>query len=94
MKSMYGEAREEHQQQHQHRRTRNTASKCAVLKARYHDCFNRWYTDQYLKGEWRLQECALEWAAYSACVSKRIDDAKLGHLLQTDALLQQNDPGK
>ncbi|XP_020522155.1 uncharacterized protein At4g33100 isoform X5 [Amborella trichopoda] len=40
---------------------RVSTSPCAHLRAAYHDCFNRWYSEKYLKGQWDKEECVSEW---------------------------------
>ncbi|KAL2608426.1 hypothetical protein R1flu_026999 [Riccia fluitans] len=43
---------------------------CSALKMAYNECFNRWYTDKFLKGQWDKEECQAEWEAYRACLSE------------------------
>ncbi|BBN19851.1 TRIAP1/MDM35 family protein [Marchantia polymorpha subsp. ruderalis] len=57
---------------------------CSALKMAYNDCFNRWYTDKFLKGQWDKEECLVEWEAYRACLSKRLEDRNLSHLLRIE----------
>ncbi|XP_020522154.1 uncharacterized protein At4g33100 isoform X4 [Amborella trichopoda] len=47
---------------------RVSTSPCAHLRAAYHDCFNRWYSEKYLKGQWDKEECVSEWGKYRACL--------------------------
>ncbi|CAM6091670.1 unnamed protein product [Calypogeia fissa] len=67
----------------------NDSSKasCSALKTAYNDCFNRWYTDKFLKGQWEKEECIVEWEAYRACLSKRLEDRNLSHLLKIENLM-------
>lgn len=65
---------------------------CSALKATYNDCFNRWYTDKFLKGQWEKEECIVEWEAYRACLSKRLEDRNLSHLLKIEKLMLASHP--
>ncbi|CAN4076754.1 unnamed protein product [Withania somnifera] len=44
-------------------------SPCGQLREAYHNCFNRWYSDKFLKGEWNKEECVIEWKKYRDCLS-------------------------
>lgn len=67
---------------------RTSASACSRLRIAYNDCFNRWYTEKYLKGQWDKEECKDELEAYRACVIKNMEDKNLSRLLQAEALTQ------
>lgn len=40
---------------------------CTELKHKYEACFNRWYSEKFLKGETR-DECEPLFKAYKACL--------------------------
>ncbi|XP_020598715.1 uncharacterized protein At4g33100 isoform X4 [Phalaenopsis equestris] len=44
------------------------ASQCADLRSAYHDCFNRWFSDKFSKGQNDKEECVAEWEKYRACL--------------------------
>ncbi|XWS70216.1 hypothetical protein CRYUN_Cryun03dG0029500 [Craigia yunnanensis] len=46
-----------------------STSPCANLRAAYHNCFNRWYSEKFVKGQWDKEECLSEWQKYRACLS-------------------------
>lgn len=75
---------------------KTSASACSRLRTAYNDCFNRWYTEKYLKGQWDKEECKYELEAYRACIMKHMEDKSLGRLLQAEALMQsrQDDLGQ
>ncbi|KAL9249445.1 hypothetical protein AKJ16_DCAP00760 [Drosera capensis] len=71
------------------RREKRTASSwtssCAQLRTAYHDCFNRWYSEKYLKGRWEEEECCVvEWNKYRECLSKHLDDKQLSRFLEVE----------
>ncbi|KAJ6698202.1 TP53-REGULATED INHIBITOR OF APOPTOSIS 1 [Salix purpurea] len=47
----------------------SSTSPCAHLRAAYHNCFNRWYSEKFVKGQWGKEECVSEWQKYRACLS-------------------------
>ncbi|XP_060208551.1 uncharacterized protein At4g33100 isoform X2 [Lycium barbarum] len=47
----------------------SATSPCSQLREAYHNCFNRWYSDKFLKGEWNKEECVIEWKKYRDCLS-------------------------
>ncbi|KAL3746897.1 hypothetical protein ACJRO7_015783 [Eucalyptus globulus] len=47
----------------------SSTSPCADLRAAYHNCFNRWYSEKFVKGQWQKEECVAEWQKYRACLS-------------------------
>ncbi|CAD5182156.1 unnamed protein product [Musa acuminata subsp. malaccensis] len=63
-----------------------TASPCARLRDAYHDCFNRWYSEKFSKGQWDKEECVAEWDKYRACLAQHLEDKHLRRiLLETEA---------
>ncbi|KAH7434633.1 hypothetical protein KP509_06G027000 [Ceratopteris richardii] len=70
-----------------------SASPCAAVKAAYDECFNKWYAEKFLKGQWDKDECLQEWEAYRACILKRMEDKKLHHLFQIEAMMHAKDEG-
>ncbi|KAF5187103.1 phosphatase [Thalictrum thalictroides] len=55
----------------------SSTSPCALLRAAYHDCFNRWYSEKFVKGKWDKEECLSEWQKYRACLSEHLEDKHL-----------------
>lgn len=53
------------------------ASPCAQLRTAYHDCFNRWYSEKFSKGQWDKEECVSEWDKYRACLAQHLQDKHL-----------------
>ncbi|XP_029119079.1 uncharacterized protein At4g33100 isoform X1 [Elaeis guineensis] len=53
------------------------ASPCAHLRNAYHDCFNRWYSEKFSKGQWDKEECVSEWEKYRACLAQHLEDKHL-----------------
>ncbi|KAH9570423.1 hypothetical protein CY35_02G039500 [Sphagnum magellanicum] len=49
-------------------KSKNSIANCRALKSAYHDCFNRWYSEKFVKGQWEKEECMVEWETYRACV--------------------------
>eukprot|EP00958_Prasinococcus_capsulatus_P019243 scaffold2351_cov403-Prasinococcus_capsulatus_cf.AAC.14 len=46
-------------------------TQCKEAKEAYHHCFDRWYTQSFLKGQLQ-QPCQAEWEKYQLCVQKRL----------------------
>ncbi|PIA27766.1 hypothetical protein AQUCO_07600140v1 [Aquilegia coerulea] len=66
-------------------------SPCAVLRAAYHDCFNRWYSEKFVKGKWDKEECVSEWQKYRACLSEHLEDKHLSRFLEAEAAINSSD---
>ncbi|XVE70866.1 hypothetical protein DITRI_Ditri10aG0105100 [Diplodiscus trichospermus] len=62
-----------------------STSPCANLRAAYHNCFNRWYCEKFVKGQWDKEECLSEWQKYRACLSEHLDDKQLSRFLEAEA---------
>jgi len=74
----------------------SSTSPCAHLRAAYHNCFNRWYSEKFVKGQWEKEECVLEWQKYRACLSEHLDDKHLSRFLESEAVVDptiQDEPG-
>ncbi|KZV51867.1 hypothetical protein F511_06910 [Dorcoceras hygrometricum] len=65
-------------------------SPCAHLRTAYHSCFNRWYSEKFLKGSWDKEECVLEWEKYRECLSQHLDDKHLSRFLEADGIVDLN----
>ncbi|XP_050216804.1 uncharacterized protein At4g33100 [Mercurialis annua] len=63
-----------------------STSPCAQLRAAYNNCFNRWYSEKFLKGQWDKAECVSEWENYRACLSKHLDDKHLSRFLEVEII--------
>lgn len=64
--------------------TKSAVTTCTNLKTAFHDCFNRWYSEKFVKGQWEQEDCMAEWEAYRACTSKRYEDRNLSYLLKQE----------
>ncbi|KAK2631474.1 hypothetical protein EUGRSUZ_L02859 [Eucalyptus grandis] len=64
----------------------SSTSPCADLRAAYHNCFNRWYSEKFVKGQWQKEECVAEWQKYRACLSEHLEDKHLSRFLEAEAL--------
>ncbi|KAG7020668.1 hypothetical protein SDJN02_17354, partial [Cucurbita argyrosperma subsp. argyrosperma] len=51
------------------KRSASATSPCADLRAVYHNCFNRWYSEKFVKGQFDEEPCVSEWQKYRACLS-------------------------
>ncbi|KAF3341977.1 hypothetical protein FCM35_KLT00615 [Carex littledalei] len=58
-----------------------TAAACSELRSAYHDCFNRWYSDKFSKGEWHKEECTAQWNNYRSCLQEHLEDKHLRKIL-------------
>ncbi|CAA3001721.1 uncharacterized protein At4g33100 [Olea europaea var. sylvestris] len=65
----------------------SATSPCAHLRTAYHNCFNRWYAEKFLKGEWNKQECVSEWEKYRECLSQHLDDKHLSRFLEAEGII-------
>eukprot|EP00276_Gloeochaete_wittrockiana_P009918 CAMPEP_0184656648 /NCGR_PEP_ID=MMETSP0308-20130426/16655_1 /TAXON_ID=38269 /ORGANISM="Gloeochaete witrockiana, Strain SAG 46.84" /LENGTH=75 /DNA_ID=CAMNT_0027093867 /DNA_START=174 /DNA_END=401 /DNA_ORIENTATION=+ len=54
---------------------------CPELKQEYSTCFNKWYTEKFLKGD-MTQECQNEWEDYRKCVLEYLKRKELGFLAE------------
>ncbi|KAL6216826.1 hypothetical protein ACLB2K_010044 [Fragaria x ananassa] len=62
----------------------SSTSPCANLRAAYHNCFNRWYSEKFVKGIWDKEECVSEWDEYKACLSEHLEDKQLSGFLEAE----------
>ncbi|KAI3902982.1 hypothetical protein MKW92_028716 [Papaver armeniacum] len=62
-----------------------STSPCAQLRSAYHQCFNKWYSEKFLKGEWDKEECVSEWQKYKACLSEHLEVKQLARFLEEEA---------
>ncbi|XP_027353991.1 uncharacterized protein At4g33100 [Abrus precatorius] len=65
-----------------------STSPCALLRDAYHNCFNRWYAEKFMKGHWDKQECVSEWQKYKACLSEHLEDKNLIRFLEAEDTVQ------
>ncbi|OAY26891.1 uncharacterized protein At4g33100 [Manihot esculenta] len=63
-----------------------STSPCAHLRAAYQNCFNRWYSEKFVKGQWEKEECVSEWQKYRACLSEHLDDKHLSRFLEAEII--------
>eukprot|EP00296_Roombia_truncata_P003455 JP439668.1.p1 GENE.JP439668.1~~JP439668.1.p1 ORF type:complete len:69 (-),score=18.06 JP439668.1:75-281(-) len=55
---------------------------CPEDKKAYEDCFNEWYSKNFLKGD-ISPACREQWEVYRACVQKVMKARKLEHLMDS-----------
>ena len=51
---------------------------CTELKRKYDDCFNAWFSDKFLKGDYKNDPCANIFQTYQACVKVHVRQKGLG----------------
>lgn len=49
---------------------------CNDLKRSYEECFNSWFSDQFLRGQ-RHDACSILFKEYQSCVKKAIQEKKI-----------------
>ena len=49
---------------------------CNELKRTYEECFNAWFSDQFLKGQ-KQDACSHLFEQYQSCVKKAIQERKI-----------------
>ncbi|KAG0655894.1 Mitochondrial distribution and morphology protein 35 [Monosporozyma unispora] len=54
------------------------APECTELKQTYDDCFNKWYSEEFLKGRGKHETnpCLKQWTLYSQCVAAHLTQDK------------------
>jgi TRIAP1/MDM35 family protein len=52
------------------------SQKCQEAKEKYDACFNKWFSERYLKGDTR-DECEPVFKVYQACVKEAIEEHKI-----------------
>ncbi|KAK7283178.1 hypothetical protein RIF29_12541 [Crotalaria pallida] len=72
------------------KKTSSSTSLCASLRDAYHNCFNRWYSEKFMKGEWDKEECVSEWQKYRACLSENLEDKHLRSYLEAEGNVQND----
>ncbi|KAI9106629.1 hypothetical protein K1719_022157 [Acacia pycnantha] len=71
----------------QKRGSSSSTSPCAPLRDAYHNCFNRWYAEKFMKGQWDKEECLSEWEKYRACLSQHLEDKHLSRFLEAEGVV-------
>ncbi|KAK4768989.1 hypothetical protein SAY86_027139 [Trapa natans] len=64
----------------------SSTSPCAQLRAAYYTCFNKWYSEKFVKGQWQKEECVDEWKKYRSCLSEHLEDKHLSRFLEAEEL--------
>ncbi len=67
------------------------APACTKLKQRYEACFYKWYSERYLTGQSKEDECAGLFKEYRDCLEsvlkeKNIDQMLIEHHKRTDSI--------
>ncbi|TXG60713.1 hypothetical protein EZV62_012076 [Acer yangbiense] len=65
----------------------SSTSSYAHLRTAYHNCFNRWYSEKFVKGQWDKEDCVSEWQKYRTFLSELLDDKHLSHLLEAQGIM-------
>ncbi|KAJ7958391.1 Mitochondrial distribution/morphology family 35/apoptosis [Quillaja saponaria] len=66
------------------RSSSSSTSPCAHLRAAYNNCFNRWYSEKFVKGQWTKEDCVSEWQKYRAYLSDHLEDKHLTRFLEAE----------
>ncbi|XP_023001888.1 uncharacterized protein At4g33100 isoform X1 [Cucurbita maxima] len=72
------------------KRSASATSPCADLRAVYHNCFNRWYSEKFVKGQLDEEPCVSEWQKYRACLSEHLEDKKLKRFLEEETIVHSS----
>ncbi|XP_023536688.1 uncharacterized protein At4g33100-like isoform X2 [Cucurbita pepo subsp. pepo] len=72
------------------KRSASATSPCADLRAVYHNCFNRWYSEKFVKGQFDEEPCVSEWQKYRACLSEHLEDKKLKRFLEEETIVHSS----
>ncbi|KAL5783481.1 hypothetical protein ACOSP7_008510 [Xanthoceras sorbifolium] len=70
----------------------SSTSPCAHLRTAYHNCFHRWYSEKFVKGQWDKAECVSEWHKYRACLSEHLNDKHLSRFLEAEGIVELRHP--
>ncbi|KAJ1654525.1 Mitochondrial distribution and morphology protein 35 [Dispira simplex] len=54
----------------------SVGKECTELKHQYEKCFNKWYTEKFLKGD-HTPDCQALFDQYRACVMKTLKEKNL-----------------
>lgn len=57
------------------------APECTDAKVKYDDCFNKWYSEKFLKGKSLENECTELWDEYITCVNTALAKQKIKPML-------------
>jgi TRIAP1/MDM35 family protein len=56
---------------------------CSNLKKKYDDCFNSWYSDEFLQGKGRMTNpCHEVFQQYRSCLEAAIKEKGMGKMLE------------
>ncbi|XP_076638236.1 TP53-regulated inhibitor of apoptosis 1 isoform X2 [Colletes latitarsis] len=50
---------------------------CKDLKAKYDDCFNVWFSEKFLRGNYDDSECSSLLKVYTKCVAQAMKDRNI-----------------
>ncbi len=56
---------------------------CTELKNKYEDCFNKWYSEEFLRGRIESNPCKYLFDDYRACILVALKERKLEHLIKS-----------
>ncbi|KAK8137973.1 hypothetical protein PG984_001353 [Apiospora sp. TS-2023a] len=57
------------------------APECNEVKERYDACFLKWYSEKYLRGNGKTDECANMFKDYQKCLKVALEERKIDKLL-------------
>ncbi|PSN62483.1 hypothetical protein BS50DRAFT_577387 [Corynespora cassiicola Philippines] len=58
------------------------APECNEVKERYDTCFLKWYSEKYLRGAAKTDECAPLFKEYEKCLSKALKERGIDSMLK------------
>ncbi|KAI1007563.1 hypothetical protein K3495_g666 [Podosphaera aphanis] len=58
------------------------APQCNDAKERYDSCFLKWYSEKYLRGQGKQDDCASLFKEYKSCLSIALQDRGIDKLLE------------
>ncbi|KAF2078381.1 hypothetical protein CYY_000364 [Polysphondylium violaceum] len=67
---------------------------CKDLKERHDACFNKWYTNAFLKGTSTTSECQDEWEEYQVCLKDKLKQWNLEYLMDKNKVADKHPTSK
>ncbi|KAF2760695.1 hypothetical protein EJ05DRAFT_507954 [Pseudovirgaria hyperparasitica] len=58
------------------------APECNDVKERYDSCFLKWYSDKFLRGNAKEDECAPLFKQYKSCLDKALKERGIDTMIQ------------
>ncbi|KAI5801451.1 hypothetical protein DFH27DRAFT_58762 [Peziza echinospora] len=57
------------------------APECSEVKERYDQCFIKWYSEKYLRGESSTDDCKAQFKLYQDCLNKALKEKGITKML-------------